>query len=64
MNGDLRREAKNAAALPPPTSAYHEPDDQSGGTLSDGLAATGDFFPPLFREMVYVASSRVISARS
>ena len=25
-----------------------------GGTLSDGLAATGDFFPPLFREMVYV----------
>ena len=25
-----------------------------GGTLSEGLAATGDFFPPLFREMVYV----------
>ena len=24
-----------------------------GGTLSEGLAATGDFFPPLFREMVY-----------
>ena len=25
-----------------------------GGTLSEGLAATGDFFPPLFREMVQV----------
>ena len=25
-----------------------------GGTLSAGLAATGDFFPPLFREMVLV----------
>ena len=25
-----------------------------GGTLSEGLAATGDFFPPLFREMVHV----------
>ena len=25
-----------------------------GGALSEGLAATGDFFPPLFREMVQV----------
>ena len=25
-----------------------------GGSLSEGLAATGDFFPPLFREMVHV----------
>ena len=25
-----------------------------GGTLSEGLAASGDFFPPLFREMVVV----------
>ena len=25
-----------------------------GGTLSEGLAATGDYFPPLFREMVHV----------
>jgi type II secretory pathway component PulF len=25
-----------------------------GGTLTEGLAETGDFFPPLFREMVYV----------
>jgi type IV pilus assembly protein PilC len=25
-----------------------------GGSLSDGLAATGDYFPPLFREMVGV----------
>ena len=25
-----------------------------GGTLSAGLTATGDFFPPLFREMVLV----------
>ncbi len=25
-----------------------------GGTLSEGLAAAGDYFPPLFREMVHV----------
>jgi type IV pilus assembly protein PilC len=47
------REMKNAsgAAARRHLATISQKVDQ-GGTLSDGLAATGDFFPPLFREMV------------
>jgi type IV pilus assembly protein PilC len=46
------REMKNASgAARRHLAAISQKVDQ-GGTLSDGLAATGDFFPPLFREMV------------
>ncbi len=47
------REAKNArgfAARRHLTTISHMVNQ--GGTLSEGLAATGDFFPPLFRDMV------------
>jgi type IV pilus assembly protein PilC len=49
------REAKtaNGRALRRHLVATSETVNQ-GGTLSDGLAAAGDFFPPLFREMVRV----------
>jgi type IV pilus assembly protein PilC len=49
------REAKNAsgyAARRHLTAVSHAVDQ--GRTLSEGLAATGDFFPPLFCEMVHV----------
>ena len=49
------REVKNASgsAARRLLAAISQTVDQ-GGTLSEGLAAAGDFFPPLFREMVHV----------
>ncbi len=49
------REAKNASGF---TARRHlttiSQVVNQGGTLSEGLAAAGDYFPPLFREMVQV----------
>ena len=53
--GDLRPRGENAHGFAARRHlATISQTVNQGGTLSEGLAATGDFFPPLFREMVHV----------